>query len=227
MIRKFETGDYTCAAAVNAASSKAVYMIYPRVDVFGDEWLDDMSSKYGVTIVVVFVPLGRWNDDLTPWPEPPEAKGCPPFAGKACDFYTELTQKIIPEAEKNLALEHISGRDLAGVSLAGLFTLWQWMQYGTFDSVACLSGSFWYDGFIEWFERRTIPQKKGKAYFLLGTEEPRAKIKAYRTVGVSTEAIVKRLTSDGIECRFDWVPGNHFADPLPRAEKALEYLSKN
>lgn len=226
MVRKIQIDSYTCDVAVNSASYKVAYMIYPHVDGFSSEWLEKMSSRFGISIVMVYVPLEKWNDDLTPWPEPAEAKGkgFQPFAGDAGQFYSELTAKIIPEVEKVLGPAKVSERDLVGVSLAGLFTLWQWMQFYTFTSIACLSGSFWYEGFMSWFENREIPQNKGKAYFLLGTAEPNAKIKAYQSVGVNTEAISNRLKSSGIECRFDWVPGNHFANPIPRAEKALGYL---
>lgn len=224
MVKKIQIDSYTCDAVVNTTTSKVAYLIYPQVNCFTADWLEGMSSKCGVSIVVVYVPINRWNDDLTPWPEPPEAKGFQPFAGNAAQFYNELTTKIIPEAEKALGLTKVAGRDLIGVSLAGLFTLWQWAQFDTFTSIACLSGSFWYDGFMSWFENREILAKKGKAYFLLGTAEPKARIKEYQPVGVNTEAIVNRLKSVGTECQFDWVPGNHFSNPKPRAEKALEYL---
>lgn len=227
MIKNFQIDSYACTAAVGQQSAKVVYMIYPHVDGFTDAWLGEMSLRCGVTIVMVYVPLDRWNDDLTPWPEAAEAKGFQPFGGKAADFYNELVTKIIPSAETTLGLSGITRRDLIGVSLAGLFTLWQWMQHDVFTSIGCLSGSFWYEGFIEWFENQQIPQKSGKAYFLLGTAEPKAKIMAYRSVGVNTEAVVKRLQSAGIACRFDWVPGNHFANPLPRAERALDALFGN
>lgn len=224
MLKKIQIDEYICEGVENTASDRVAYMIYPHVDGFTTGWLEDMSSKFGISIVMVYVALERWNNDLTPWPEPPESKGFQPFAGDAPEFYRELTEKIIPQAEKTLGLVNVAQRDLIGVSLSGLFSLWQWMQFDTFTSIGCLSGSFWYDGFIDWFENQTISQKNGKAFFLLGTEEPKARIKAYQSVGVNTEAIFNRLSASGIECRFDWVPGNHFANAGPRAEKALEYL---
>lgn len=222
MIRKFEIEGYNCVCLPNPKAEKVIYMIYPFVNGFDEQWLQTQSTTRGVSLVVVYIPLNRWNDDLTPWPEPPEAKGFEPFGGDAPAFLDLLIRKIIPECETGLSFKE---RDLLGVSLAGLFTLWQWLDNDTFDSIACLSGSFWYDGFIDWVDNRSVPSKNGVAYFLLGTEEPKAKIKAYQSVGINTETIVKRLESAGITTRFDWVPGNHFANPKPRAEKALQYLS--
>lgn len=199
-------------------------MIYPKVDVFSADWLDKMSSLYGVSIIIVYIAPEDWDNVLTPWTATGVPKGSQPFEGDASEFYKTLREIIIPKVENTFSLTNISQRDLIGVSLAGLFTLWQWMQFDAFTSIGCLSGSFWYSGFLDWFENRNIPQKVGKAYFLLGIEEPKAKVKEYQSVGVNTEAIVKRLEAEGIECRFDWVTGNHFSNPAQRAEKALEYL---
>ncbi|MDE6638872.1 MAG: hypothetical protein K2K32_11640 [Muribaculaceae bacterium] len=41
--------------------------------------------------------------------------------------------------------------------MSGLFALWQWMVCDTFRNIASLSGSFWYEGFMEWMKSRTIP----------------------------------------------------------------------
>lgn len=118
MVQKFQIDEYACQCVSNAASRKVAYMVYPHVDCFTSGWLEKMSAKCGVTIVVVYVPLDRWNDDLTPWSEPPEAKGFQPFGGDAMRFYKELTTKIVPEVEKTLGLSSVAERDLVGVSLS-------------------------------------------------------------------------------------------------------------
>lgn len=222
MIQKTEIAGYNCTFIPFPGSSKTVYMIYPAVAGFTDQWLQRQASDCRVSIVMVNIPLDRWNNDLTPWPEPPEAKGFEPFGGDASSFLNILLTQIVPECEKHIPTDE---RILMGVSLAGLFTLWQWMDCDAFHSISCLSGSFWYEGFMDWFEKHTIPAKKGAAYFLLGVDEPRAKVKAYQSVGRNTQLIVERLKSSGVTTHFDSVPGNHFSAPLLRAEKALAYIS--
>lgn len=224
MIKEVNINGYNCQCALNKESSIVCYMIYPALEPFEEEWLDKMSQDLKVNLVAVYVPADKWNDVLTPWPEPGEVKGYEPFAGKAHEFLKMLTGTILPEVEKECGMDADIKRDLMGVSLGGLFTLWQWMICDAFDSIACLSGSFWYYGFLDWFEKQPTPSKHGKAYFLLGEEEPKVHIKAYRTVGVNTEAIVNALKKDGIPVEFDWVPGNHFSCPVHRAEKALRSL---
>ena len=227
MIKNIKIEDISCTCVPNNAGTRIVYMIYPIVNIFKEDWLETQAIKNKCSLVVVYVPLDKWNDYLTPWPEPGETPDAQPFAGEGAIFLKTLQDDIIPQTEKVLGINHAVERDLIGVSLGGLFTLWQWMLSSTFQSIACLSGSFWYTGFKEWFDRQTIPHKQGKAYFLLGTEEPKANIKAYRTVGVNTENIVDALKKARIVTAFDWVPGNHFANPLQRAEKALERLADN
>ena len=206
-------------------SKKLIYMIYPDMVTFTDEWQEKMANQYKVSIAVIYIPSSQWNDLLTPWPEPGEAKGFPPFAGKAESFLATLQSKIIPTVESRIRFTNNFERDLLGVSLSGLFTLWQWLQCSFFKSIASLSGSFWYNGFIEWFDSQKIQYKTGKAFFLLGKQEPKAPVKAYQSVGINTESIVERLKQTGIDVEFEWVAGDHFANPIPRAELAIGFLA--
>ena len=215
-------GQIKCACVLNQTSKRVVYMIYPSVSVFTEEWIREQAEKCGCSIVMVYVGFNDWDNLLTPWPAPGVPKGCPPFKGEASKFNETLTEQVIPEAENALGISDVEERDLIGVSLGGLFTLWQWMQFDTFHSIGCLSGSFWYEGFLDWFDSHTIPEKNGKTFFLLGMQEPKASVKAFQSVGDDTEAIVEKLKGAGIKVDFQWVPGDHFANPLQRAELALQ-----
>ena len=224
MTKELQIGGLKCVCLPNTVSPKIAYMIYPEIVPFKNDWLHQMSVKYRVSIVVIYIPADGWNDMLTPWAEPGETPDSPPFAGHASKTLKIIHEQVIPAAEKTLAVQKVGERDLIGVSLSGLFTLWQWMQWDTFMSIASLSGSVWFPGFMQWFEGVEVPIKKGKAFFLLGEKEPKAWIKAYRSVGENTEAIVKKLQTYGINTTFQWVPGDHFADPIGRAEDALRAL---
>lgn len=217
-----QIGDYACDVKTGKPNGRLTYIIYPGIEPLPEEWLSDMVTKYATSVAVVYVPAPLWNDSLTPWPEPGETRGAQPFGGKAPEFLTVLLRDIIPGIESGL--EEVKERNLIGVSLSGLFTLWQWMQGDTFHSIASLSGSFWYEGFIEWFDAQPVPAKSGKAFFLLGDKEPQASVKAFRSVGINTERIVDRLKQAGVDTVFRWVPGDHFADPLGRAQLAYEAL---
>ena len=223
-MKTINISGFRCDCVAYPGSSTVTYLLYPALEPFSEEWVTKISKTHAVSVCVVYVPADKWNDVLTPWPEPGEAKGFEPFAGEAPKFFDLLVKEIVPECETSLEIPTIKSRDLIGVSLSGLFTLWQWLQHDTFRNIGSLSGSFWYDGFMEWFQKQPIPEKKGEAYFLLGVEEPKAHIKAYRSVGENTEAIVERLKQNNIRVSFDWVPGNHFSDPVHRATMAFDAL---
>ena len=108
--------------------------------------------------------------------------------------------------------------------MSGLFALWQWLKCDTFVNIASLSGSLWYDGFIDWMKSREIPTKSGMAYFLLGDQEARSKVKAFNSVSADTEEAISLLDSHGIKTEFQSVPGNHYAAPIPRLDKAFTAL---
>lgn len=225
MIKEIEIEEYKCVCSPLESSDTIIYMIYPDSETFSNDWLEKMTSELKVSLAVVYLPEDKWNEELTPWSEPKDgAKGSKPFDGDASDFLKILQGKIVPESLKTCNLPLEINKDLMGVSLGGLFTLWQWLISDTFRSIACLSGSFWYEGFLNWFESLNIPSKSGKAYFLLGEEEPKSKVKAFKSVGVNTETIVKTLQDKGIDVKFDWVPGNHFSNPVQRATLALKSL---
>ena len=226
MEKTIQIKDLSCDLCGTGKENRVIYMIYPEVAEFKSGWLSRQADKYGVAIVMIYIPANQWNNYLTPWPEPGEEPDCPPFEGKASEFLSILLNEIMPRAEMELNLSPDVERDMMGVSLSGLFTLWQWMTCDKFLSIASLSGSFWFNGFIDWFDSKvSSTHKQGRAFFLLGNEEPRSRVKAFRPVGENTEKIVDQLSASGTKVEFVWVPGNHFTDPLGRAEKGLQFLA--
>lgn len=220
MIQKVKIENLSCMCSSQISKNKIAYILYP-MDILTD-WIEQASVRYGVTIVVI---TGMdWQNVFSPWPAPGVPKGDTDFKGESPEFLNLLQTKIIPQIEATLSMERDAERNLVGVSMSGLFALWQWMECDTFNSIASLSGSFWYEGFINWIERIRIPNKSGMAFFLLGTQESKSHVKAFNSVGVNTAEIVKLLKAAGINAEFESVPGNHYSDPIPRLEKALTAL---
>lgn len=206
---------------VRGDSRRVAYLLYP-MDVLGD-WVVQAAARFGTSIVCV---TGiDWDNDLSPWPAPGEPPGSPDFQGRATQFLRTLTQRVVPQAERHLGLSNPK-RTLVGVSMSGLFTLWQRFQSPLFPTVATLSGSFWYPGFANWVERQSAPSPLGQVYMLLGRKESQSPVKAFRSVAEDTERILLRLRILGVPCRFDWVPGNHYANPLQRLDLTFTRLSE-
>ena len=220
MLRKIEIAKLECLVSYKSGQNKIAYILYPMNILEG--WIEQASEKYNTSIVVI---TGMdWQNVFSPWPAKGVPKGSPDFEGNAPDFLHLLQDTVIPELEKELGFADKPQRTLIGVSMSGLFTLWQWMKCDTFDNIASLSGSFWYDGFIDWFRCCQIPAKRGNAYFLLGDQEAKSKVKAFDSVSANTQEIITILNGCGIKTEFQSVPGNHYANPIPRLEAAFTGL---
>lgn len=199
---------------------KIAYILYPVNNIL-DNWIQPTAKKYKTTIVVI---TGMdWQNVFSPWPAKGVPAGSPDFKGESSEFLQTLRQKVIPKVESILGINNPE-RSLIGVSMSGLFALWQWIMCDSFKNIASLSGSFWYEGFMEWISSKTYIYKNGSAFFLLGTQEIKTRIKAFNSIEANTSKIVEQLKMNGIKVRFDHVPGNHFSNPIPRLEAAFSAL---
>ena len=220
MKQTFEIEGLRCLCCSGDNGRRIVYILYP-MDALSD-WIEPAAERYGVTIVVI---TGMdWESVFSPWPAPGVPKGSPDFKGDSPEFLRLLQTKVIPQVENRLAVGADVERTLVGVSMSGLFALWQWMVCDTFRNIGSLSGSFWYEGFVSWIESQPVPSKPGRAFFLLGDQEAKSKVKAFATVADATAAIIARLRSGGVDATFQSVAGNHYSDPLPRLDRAFTAL---
>ncbi len=218
MKRRIKIGKLDCLCC-KQSEKRIAYILYP-MDMLSD-WIETAAKKYDVSIVVI---TGMdWDDDLTPWRLPGVPKGSPAFKGLASQFLYTLQHTVIPKVEKQLQI-HPAERDLTGVSLSGLFTLWQWVECDTFLNIASLSGSFWFGGFTEWFCKNMPAGKRGKAYFLLGELENKSNVPQFRCVKDATVKIVDYLEAQGVKVKLDMVPGNHYQFGIQRLDKAFSNL---
>lgn len=216
-----KTGSYTAYCA-KVSDDHAIYILYPLDTI--DKWVDKASAQYGASIIAV---TGMdWDNDLTPWSAPGVPDGSEPFAGHAAQFLDTLTNEIIPGAESRMGLA-VTRRDLVGVSLSGLFTVWQWALCGTFANIASLSGSFWYEGFTSWLKGHFPPRAGARAYFSLGSLEGRSRVPQFKTIPQDTVTVVDILKRAGVDTVFETVPGNHYQHGEQRLGKVLAFLTAN
>lgn len=204
-------------------TGKICYMILPegiKEDVY--EGLERMSVKYGVSMVVI--DGVNWNDDLTPWPAEGVFKKAKSFKGQAASFLDRLTNVMIPEIEKEMEVE-ATERTILGVSLSGLFAVWAAFNTDAFTNVISISGSLWFDGFVDWMNENTLSPQVQKVCMLLGEKEKNAKDRRMATVEERTVAaarIMEAKTDAGI-C-FELVEGTHFSPVMPRLERAFDSI---
>ncbi|MCM1337537.1 MAG: alpha/beta hydrolase-fold protein [Candidatus Amulumruptor caecigallinarius] len=214
-------GHINCRCiAPDASATRIIYILFPLQGT--DRELAELATESGAAMVSV---TGMdWDNDLTPWVAPGAPAGEPPFQGLAPAFLKLINDRVVPGAEHALGVTPYR-RQLVGVSLSGLFALWQWMQSPLFDDIACLSGSFWYQGFVEWLSSITIPQRSGLAWFCLGDMEAHTKVKAFQSVATDTREVLAILRAAGIHAEFRSVPGTHYQHLEPRLHLALRALA--
>ncbi len=220
MIQKINIDGLQCVCSTVDRKDRIAYILYP-MDMLSN-LIGQASEKYDTNIVVI---TGMdWQNVFSPWPAPGVPRGTADFEGKSPEFLKKLQNAVIPQIEKSLGIISDVERSLIGVSMSGLFALWQWMVCDTFANIASLSGSFWYQGFLEWMKSIKIPAKTGKGFFLLGDKESKSKVKAFNTVGENTTEILNLLRNAGIDVEFQSVPGDHYSDAIPRLKMAFSAL---
>lgn len=220
MALEIEINNLHCHCASAGSNGKIAYILYP-IDILSD-WIEPAAEKYETDIAVITDM--DWQNVFSPWPAKGVPHESPDFKGESPQFLKQLQDVVIPKIEKALGHTKAAERTLVGVSMSGLFALWQWMLCDTFVNIASLSGSFWYEGFVNWMKNRDIPKKTGRAYFLLGDSEAKSKIKAFKTVARDTQEIMSTLDTAGIRTEFQSVPGNHYSHPIERLDNALSAL---
>ena len=209
---------------IKQSSNKICYMILPE-GIKGDldDGLKGLSEKYSVSIVVI--DNVDWNNDLTPWPAEGVFKKAKPFGGEASSFLEKLTHQILPETERDLGVEDAE-RTLLGVSLSGLFAVWSAFNTDAFINIISISGSLWYDGFIEWMKGQTPSPQLKRVCMLLGEKEKNSKEKRMATVEERTLAAANILKAKSqADVWLELVEGTHFSPILPRIERAMKGIN--
>ncbi|MBD5414696.1 MAG: hypothetical protein HDR46_00260 [Bacteroides sp.] len=167
MTQKIKIGNLNCLCSSIINKERIAYILYP-LDILS-EWIEPAAEKYGVTIAAI---TGMdWQNVFSPWPASGVPKGDPDFKGESPEFLKFLQSEVIPEIEQTLRINSPTERNLVGVSMSGLFALWQWMECDAFRSIASLSGSFWYEDLSNGCERFRYLIKPGKPFSFLAIKK--------------------------------------------------------
>lgn len=202
-------------------SDRVCYVLIPEGAVADlTKWAEKASSQFNINIVLI---TGiDWNKDMSPWPADGVMKEKKNFSGGASMYLKVLTEDFIPNVEQWLKLK-AAKRYMIGISLSGLFALWSLSKYNGFLGVASVSGSLWYDGFVEWAGKNAFFGNP-KIYLSLGVKEKNTPDKRMSTVEDATKAMAELLEGKGFDVTFEMVPGTHFSPAAPKFDRALEVL---
>lgn len=174
-------------------------------------------------VAVLSVTGADWNRDFSPWPAKAAFRGGEDFAGGASSYLKTLADALIPGAESAFDIRP-GKRAIAGYSLAGLFSLYALLESGLFCGAASVSGSLWYDGFLDHIRARATNASNAAVYLLLGDAEARTKNPRLCTVWEKTKEAEGFLRRSGANVFFEANPGGHFADPPGRMIKGMQKI---
>lgn len=177
----------------------------------------------GLDAGLVLLPDVDWNGELSPWPAAKVFRDGEDFSGKGQYYLQELITRIIPAVEVLLEapVEH---RGIAGYSLAGLFAVYALWDSPMFDRAASISGSLWYDGFLEYLiEKEPICSPK-KVYFSLGDREKQIRNPRMARVEKCMKLVQNQMKQLGAETIFVHHPGGHFNDVSQRIAQGIRWV---
>lgn len=217
-IMKIGTRQVTIFSGKDMNSSTIVYMHMSQEDV------EQLVLELGdVNVVMVAIDGVDWNRELTPWPAKRAFKGGNDFTGGADLYLKELTETLVPTVEERIGLTPF-GRVLAGYSLAGLFALYAIYQTSIFNRIVSISGSLWYDGFLEFMMTNQPTKIPERVYFSIGDREKINRNKRFDVVEEHTIQATKQMQRLGSDTLFELNPGNHFDEAILRIARGLRWI---
>lgn len=165
----------------------------------------------------------HWERDFTPWAAERVFKKGADFAGGAAAYQARLCGEIIPQIERESGIQ-AAWRGVLAYSLAGLWAVYGAIVSPYFERVASVSGSLWFDGFVDFVQTNRPAILPQASYFSLGNAEAQTKNPRMAQVQIATEQIVAQWQAWGGNSIFVMNEGGHFDDVPQRLAKAAHWL---
>lgn len=164
-----------------------------------------------------------WDADMSPWPSEPVVYRNDNFSGKGPEYLQQLLHDAVPHV-KEILQEEPERSYIAGYSMAGLFALWSLYETDFFRGAACVSGSLWFPGFLDFALNTEMKGVSDGIYLSLGDRESAGRnpvLKRNEGVYRSLEACYHEK---GIRSVFELNAGGHFTDIDIRTAKGITWL---
>ena len=219
MEKIIELPPYNVAVFSNGKSPRAVCLI-ASLEECGQVW--DKLQEPKPTIISV---SGMdWNRELSPWPAPGVFRNQGDFTGEGDKFLCILLEKLLPEGLRVLEYEPES-LGIAGYSLGGLFAVWTLWNTDIFSAVASMSGSMWFDNFLEYARAQRPVRLPELVYLSVGSGEKKSRNKRMAAVEKCTREMANYFENSGSKCVFLLEPGGHFSDVPERIARGIEVIA--
>lgn len=202
---------------------------YPAVYINGEAPVKEILAELKklsvpADFLLLSVKPKDWNDDFTPWKAPAFREGEKIPGGNADAFIAKLTEVIKPYMDMHYRTKPCAEDTiLLGYSLGGLAALYSLCRTDQFAKIGSLSGSLWYDGFVEFMEGMQYIKTDRRIYLSLGKKEAKCRNARMGRAAECTKKIQEILENKmGKEnVTFEWTDGGHFHEIPKRFAKAL------
>lgn len=214
-------------------TNEALPVIYMNVSRPEDmqSYLPKLASAMGKTIrpahLVCVVPTD-WNRDFSPWAAAGLHEGSEPFSGHADERILFLCNTVKPLIDAQFStLSDTENTMIFGYSLGGLAALYALYQRpDVFGAAGCLSGSLWFEGFMEYQRENLTKLQHQRVYLSLGRKEEKTRHPLMCRIGQCYEETLSLLTSQlGKEnVAFTLHNGGHGTEVDQRMLQGLHWL---
>jgi len=234
-IQNFTIGGYECLLYLPPDYDERG-LDYPVVYVNGEDELQEimegLEPNFGKKcegFILLSIVSKDWGEDYSPWSAPGLRKNDKQFGGGAGDYLHFLVETVKPFMDKNYRTKgEPENTVLLGYSLGGLAALYAlYTCGGAFGKIGSLSGSLWFEGWIEFIQSNTLDDTNGKVYLSLGTGEERSRNPRMARVGDwtrKTAEIIKHQLNSSENLVLEWNNGGHFTETAQRYQKAVLWL---
>lgn len=217
-MRYIDANSRTVFTGTGGASSPIIYVINLPESPFD---LAPIANRRASSIVTVAI--NNWGDSLTPWPAKALYREEPDFKGEAPETLAELIDEAIPAIEQTEGLTP-TRRALCGYSLGGLFALYALTHASAFNACACLSGSVWYEGWVDHLRSLEFDAAGQFAFLSIGSKEKHAGPKPLHGVQDNMAECAAILREHGCETVFEVGPGGHLSLQRERFDAGITAL---
>ncbi|MCC8163527.1 MAG: alpha/beta hydrolase [Lachnospiraceae bacterium] len=204
------------------ASQAAPLVIYHAVMGEGKKLWQDCQKSGCPEFSLAVINGVDWDDELTPWPIPPIAKGDTPCSGGADVYLDQLLTELLPEIREALPAPPVYCA-LSGYSLAGLFAVYAAYKTDCFSRIVSASGSLWYPDFLSFVQQNQISESVKAMYFSLGDKESHTKNPYLAPVEDNTRFLEQYYSEKGIWTTFRLNPGNHYHNSTGRTAAGIRW----
>ncbi len=201
---------YLPPAYENAETNFPVVYIHDGGDLLYEQ-VENVTAliESGKLAQLIFVGIATQKrlDDYTPWPAEALKKGRGDFGGAGAQYLAFVVKELKPYIDgKYHTCSDLEHTGMIGASLGGLISLYALYLYpAVFGRIGSISGSFWYEGFVEFMKEAPLANKKSRIYMSVGSREKLEKINIQKNMLARTRAAYKTLLDKGISaahCRF-------------------------